>query len=421
MPSQRHALAASVSCTMALAMLLPICATSASAATLGSRCQRVGATSWNAYVKLRCAKVGNRLQWRTVAPVRPAPIVTPPVPGPQPEPDPQIGIQCSEVGAELLNGAGPIRCTGGRWTAIAPSEDSVASRAYRNLIAQYWANPESTIALKVISDSSTAFISPAIERSLRAADRLWSVSTSAYEPYPVVIAHDSDSVRTLVQQQSLGGYPASAQTIADQEAAYSKCAAASFNSGQPRPWFLFCFSVDAATAVGQDLSIGNVGAHEFTHLVEHALMGDILIQRTIGRPMAPWFAEGMASYTAVALGSVSGSSNDLRALRVEFLKSTRATLAEYNYSNSFSSSDVYLLGMFASEAFYALEGRGAMEKVLHACRTGLKFDAALKRSTGRALGIWTPILMKYIDSVKAGTPLTLAQLQDLKRRAFAAG
>lgn len=316
----------------------------------------------------------------------------------------------------MFDAAGPVRCVEGVWTTIVSSDDSVASRAYRNLISQYWAHPESGIRLAVVSDASTAFLATSIERSIRAADRLWSVSASTYQPYPVVIVHDSASARDLAQQLGLAGFPAIEQTIADQEAEYGKCAAASFNSGQAQPWFLFCFGVDEAASAGQDLTLSNVGAHEFTHLVQYALMGDILSQRTLARPLAPWFAEGMASYAAAVLASVSGAASNIRAMRVEFLKSTRTSLSDYN--SSFTGGDVYLLGMFASEAFYALQGNRAMEKVLQACRAGLTFDAALKQATGRSLNVWTPVLSKYINSVKARTPLTLTELQDAKQRAF---
>lgn len=329
-----------------------------------------------------------------------------------------LGTPCSEPGHELLNAAGPIRCTGGVWTVIAPSQDSVASRAYRNLMAQYWANPESDVKLHMVSDSATAFLGSAIERSMRAADRLWSANTAALEPYPVVIAHDRASLHLHAQQLNLKVSFNGDQTITAQEAAYGICASASYNYTQAQPWFHFCFTVDSATLGGRDLTLTNVGAHEFTHLAQYALMGDIQGWRTGGR-MAPWFAEGMSSYVAVVLGSVSGAGGDLRTRRIGLLESTTATLADFNYTNPFSLGDVYILGMFASEAFYALAGKGAMEKVLRACGTGLKFDAALEKSTGKPLSVWTPVLTAYIDSVKAGTPLTLPQLQEVQQRAFA--
>lgn len=382
------------------------------AVTLGAACKRVGAVAWHGTTKVRCTKVGKRLLWRAV-PVK-TPIAT--IPGSQPEADPQLGTPCAVAGYELLNPAGPIRCVDGRWTAIAVSNDSVASRGYRNLIAQYWAHPDSAMQFSVVTDPTTAFLAAPFERSIRTADRLWSVPASTYQPYPVVIAHDGTSLHSLMAQQHLGSL-FTEQTIADQEAEHGLCAVASFNSAQAQPWFSFCFSVDAAQAVGQDLTITNVGAHELTHLAQYALMGDILIQRTLGRPMAPWFAEGMASYAALVLSGVAGSTNDPRPLRIQFLKTTSTSLADYNFA--MLSNEGYLIGEFASEAFYALEGPGAMEKVLQACRTGLKFDAALKLSTGMSLSSWTPVLSSYVDSVKADQPLTLTQLQIAYQRAIA--
>lgn len=384
------------------------------AVTVGAVCKRVGAVAWHGTTKVRCTKLGKRLVWRATPTTTSLPSST--TPGSQPDVDQQLGTPCQVAGYEMLNPAGPIRCVDGTWTAIAAGADSVASRAYRNLIAQYWAHPDSTIKLAVTTDATTAFLAEPFERSMRTADRLWSVNASAYQPYPALIAHDGTSLHGLMAQRNLR-FLFTEQTIAQQEADYGYCAAGSFQSDESQPWFSFCFTVDAAQAVGQDLTISNVGAHEFTHLAEYALMGDILGRRRLDKPVAPWFLEGMASYTAMALSSVAGSTNDPRPQRIEFLKTTSTSLADYN--SVMLSSEGYLIGEFASEAFYALEGTGAMEKVLQACRTGLKFDAALKLSTGMSLNSWTPVLSSYVDSVKAEHPLTLAQLQAAYQRAMA--
>lgn len=393
---------------LALCVVTSQTAVSASATTVGSRCVKVGATSWQGKTKLRCTKVGSRLLWKLAAPAKAQP-------GPQAEPDSTLGTACSDPGHELLNAAGPIRCTGGVRVSITPATDSAASRAYRNLMTQYWANPASTVKLQIVSDTETAYVVAAIERGIRAADRLWSV-TVPHQPMPVVIAQNAQSLST---QAATLGLEASATLLEleAQEAAYGGCGQGTFIRSLERPWLLFCMGfapIDDSLAAQ---TFGNVGAHEFTHMAQFALMVGAHGEHTCLR-MAPWFDEGLAAYTQMSLGSVGGAGGDLRKYWVPSLDSTTATLADYNYTIPIGSRLPYALGLFASEALYALQGTGVADKVLTACGTGLKFSVAFKKATGHTLEAWTPVLSAYVDSVKSRHALTLSQLQALRAKAF---
>lgn len=386
-------------------------APTASAASNGSRCSKAGAVSRQGATRLRCTKVGKQLLWRNITPARPKP-------GPQAGPDPMIGTACDEPGHELLNEAGPIRCSGGVWAVIARTDDSVASRAYRNLMAQYWANPASTVELRIVTDTQTAYAVGALERGMRAADRLWSVK-SQLQPYPVVVAHSLDSLVTQTEGLGLVVSEWSVSTLLQQEETYGACGLGTFNKRVRQPWLFFCFGERPSDDNAPSVAFGNIGAHEFTHLAQYALMDDVQGWRTNLR-MAPWFEEGLASYIMMALGAVGGAEGDLRKHWVSGLESTTATLADFNYRYPVvRNGDVYSLGLFANEALSALEGTRIAERLLRACGTGLKFSAAMEKVTGHTLEAWTPILTAYVETVMAGKPLTVVELEGLRRSTFA--
>lgn len=328
-----------------------------------------------------------------------------------------LGTACTEPGRELLNAAGPIRCADGAWVAIPPAQDSVATRAYRNLMKQYWANPASTVQLRLVSDTETAFALGAVERGIRAADRLWSVQ-SPLQPYPVLIAHNSATLGSQADTLRLQFEESSRSSLASQEAQYGTCSTAEFHTRVlAQPWLSFCMG--AGPADESDLGRGfALGAHEYTHLVQFALLGDIKGWRTY-IAMAPWFSEGLASYVMMALGGVAGDG-DLRKVWLPGLDSTTATLADYNESIPPGARYPYALGLFATEALYALEGPGIAERVLRAGSTGLKFSHAVKQATGHTLEEWTPVLSAYVDSVRARHELTLPELQALRARTLGA-
>ena len=70
-------------------------------------------------------------------------------------------------------------------------------------------------------------------------------------------------------------------------------------------------------------------------------------------------------------------------------------------------------------ALSALEGTRIAERLLRACGTGLKFSAAMEKVTGHTLEAWTPILTAYVETVMAGKPLTVVELEGLRRSTFA--
>ena len=388
-----------------LPALVPMAAT---AATVGTKCVKPGAVAWHGKIQLKCVKFGGRMQWR------PARASTPKA-GPQPDADSMVGATCVDEGNELLNAAGPIKCVDGSWASIALAEDSVASRAYRNLMVQYWMHPTSTVGLKMVSDSQTSFAIGPVERGIRAADRLWSVN-GTMQPYPVVLAHDLTSLLAASGKLGLALSDTDREVVAAQERSLGDCVIAEFVTHVVnQPWMFFCMGRPATD--DSDLSGGfAVGAHEYTHVAQFVLLGDIRGWRTY-ISMAPWFEEGLASYVMMALGGVAGDGG-LRNSWVSNLESATGTVADYNYFVPTGARAPYALGLFATEALYALEGPGITEKILKAGSTGLKFSEAFKSATGNSLEDWTPVLEAYVESVKAQRVLSLTQLQDVRDSVF---
>lgn len=389
--------------TMALGFGPSIASAGETTARAGARCARAGATALVGKTQLRCTKTAGRLVWRVVA--------AKPVPGPQPQPDPMLGTACTDPNHELLNAAGPIRCTDGAWTAIARAEDSVATRAYRNLITRYWSNPASALTLNVVSDTATAFISQYLTREIRVADRFWSVRVPQ-QPLPVVVARSWSSLWLLADALGLPSDGAGGAGDSPLD-----CSQGTFIRSATTPWIFFCYSLGSPQELATYAAGSNVGAHEFTHLAQYLLESD-RPGRTLCLKVSPWFDEGLPSYIQTSLGAVSGSEFDLRTAWLIGLESTTANVGDFNYGNFTESHQIYSLGLFASEALFALEGSTIADRLLASCATGLRFADAFTAATGHSLDAWTPILDAYVASVKARQPMTLAQLTALRRRTF---
>lgn len=392
--------------TTALAGAILLQMTTASvAATAGATCAHVGATARQGNAELRCTKSAGRVIWRIV--------VAKPLPDPQAEPDHLLGTACDDPGHELFNAAGPIRCTRGSWQSIREDKDSVASRAYRSLMAQYWAHPASQVRLRPVTDTATASLVEVLERGIRAADRLWSVKLPQ-QPVPVVVAQNSHSLNVQATALGLKVDEATRADLEAQEATAGGCGQGTYMEFAGQPWMFFCIGVLPRPDTLHHRAFASLSAHEFTHMALDRLMRDRRGRVTCLRT-APWFDEGLASYTMAALGDVAGAGGDLRSAWADGLGSARATLADFNYADPRGSREHYALGMFAAEALYALEGASITERLLTACSTGLTFSASFKSVTGHSLESWTPVLSKYVESVKVGRALSLANLQTIRR------
>lgn len=389
-------------------------ATQAVSAKAGGACAKVGTTSTQRGQTLRCTKVGKRLLWKAVT--KPATTPTPAVttsPAPLPTllsaEEARVGAGCNEAGRESLPISGPLRCLGGAWAGIAEADDSVASRAFRSLAARYASGADPALAFTFFVDTSTEANAQPIELGMIAGARLWRNPPVPNQPYPVLIGRSSAWLRQVVEAQKLFAPAHTWPNIERQESMNRNCSYAEFYSQGDQPWYLYCFSGNAIS-LQRDSGYVQVGAHEYTHLAQYAFADDF--RRTKGNIMAPWFQEGFAQYVGISLAPVSLGGNDVRTMLNRQLSDVTTKLVDYASAFPAQWGDIYPMGFNAAEALTALFGIGIMEEVCRDGARGVSFDASLKARTGHTNSEWIPILQGYIDSVRAGTPWTLAQLRE---------
>ena len=408
----------------ALGITLPLLmlASPVQAATAGAACKQLGATLTTKGVRLTCVKSGRKLVWR----VQPQKATSAPTPSPTPTPTPSAtatptsapviaardavaGAACTTSSTESFPIAGPLRCTGGAWTAIARATDSIASRAFRSLVERYSANAEAPLAFTFVTDPSGQADAKPIELGMLASARLWNAPATPNQPYPVLIGRNSTWLRVTVDSLHLQAPSYVWTNLSNQETPRGTCSYAQFFSFGEQPWYLYCFgqtSSELATNVGYL----QVGAHEYTHLAQYVFYDDF--RRTKGQLAAPWFQEGFATYVGTSLGTVARGGNDLRSEQLNSLTSwVKTPLSDYAREYPADWNDIYPLAYFATEALIALFGIGVMETVLRTVATGKSFDESMRLHTGRTGLAWVPILQGYIDSCKAGAPWTLSQLE----------
>lgn len=395
---------------LVVGVVVAVCLTplAASAATVkpNSSCRKVGATSTLGTMHLRCVKVGGRLVWKKIATPKPS------VLAPAPETTSILeGSLCDPEGLELFPISGPLRCTAGKWTAVPRAEDSVATRAFRALSAQYRGNAEALPGISIVTDprlpDGTA---AAVTRGMGAAARLWRLGKVPMTPYPVVIAYDSAWLGSQSARTGLDVPAFMLHALQLQESESGGCMQAFFLTHTGRPGFAFCERATIDAFEGSSGWFALVAAHEFTHLAEFALMDDVQ-GRLSANKLPAWFTEGLSTYVQFTFSREFGSPDDRRSLATAEVRASAVQLSDYNSGVVNADAGAYNLGFFAIEAFYALQGQGSVERLLKECGTGVRLDVALRNTTGKGFVDWTTLMQGYIDSIRAGVPWTLAELQ----------
>lgn len=321
-PPARRSLLVAVLTTICLGLVT----TPASGASIGSRCTRLGAVVVVRHAHLKCVRVGKQLIWRgTTVSSTSKPSSVPSLQANLP--DPLAGTTCTDAGHEIFPMSGPLRCVDGAWVSLSAADDSVASRAFRVLIGQYRSHPNVTPALRVIADPRASFATGPIDAGMRAAARLWAVRRTSAQPYPVLVGHDAAWLNDQTITLHLTMFDGFLQRMQQQESAQGGCSMGAFSTRQTQPWFGFCFGqvpVDETSTAWP----AQVAAHEYTHLVQFALMDDVQARLHAG-DMAPWFQEGFATFTAVTLSCVLDLGNDARSMWIPALQHATSTLADY--------------------------------------------------------------------------------------------
>jgi hypothetical protein len=291
---------------------------------------------------------------------------------------------------------------------IPEASDSVASRAFRSLISKYNKNENATVNIKFFEESSSGASTILLKRSMVAAARLWNQKNLPQEPYPVLIGRTLDWLKKSALENNLT--PNFGWTnIENQFREWKECSYAEFYSTTGQPWYVFCYS-QPAEQINKDLSFLQVGAHEYTHLIQFHLSNSFY--RNNGDPLPPWLQEGFAMYVGTMLGGSTLVDNNLRIQLINQLKGTNSPLSDYKYRFPEKWNDIYPLGGFATEALVALKGIEVMEIMCSKLAEGKTSEQAILLATGKDLNYWTELGQGYVDSIKQGKPWTLDELRN---------
>lgn len=379
-------------------------AASAASATAGSPCSKVGATANIGGKKLICTKVKNKLKWKIARPAKP--ILAPIFVEILSSNNAKLDGGCSSPAAESFTPSGPLRCVSGKWKLVLETDDSVATRAFRSVFFRYANNALIDVSLELIAQPGIPSEFSYIPSGIRAAARLWSIPNTGARRFPVIMGSDAGWVKATALQRGLVNLQEAWESLERQP----KCGQALFVLPElpAEPWFMFCNWLPKER-LSSSVGFVQSGAHEYTHLAQRFYLSNL--DPTKGGPIPPWVSEGTATYVATALGFAFSANSDLRSLWMSQLAATSTPLSSYQDRMPQVWEDVYPLGMFAAEALVALFGVDVVENLFQLRTRYNDFDETMVRVTGKPFSFWTTTLQGYIESVKAGKPWTLNELQ----------
>ena len=389
----------------------------------GKTCSKLGDKKISKGFSYTCLKSKNKLIWskpiKVLIPTKASPNAAPSIQAPTPSPsasapikfidaiNSESGKPCKKINEESFPLSGALRCVGNIWLVIPFDQDSVASRAFRSLVEKYNKNLSGNVNIKFFEDPSSGASPVLLRRSMEAGARLWNVSDLPKQPYPVLIGHSLAWLKSTAEANNL--IPNNGWTnIENQFKECKGCSYAEFYSVTGQPWYVFCYSDDAET-INKDFGFLQVGAHEYTHVIQFHLSNNF--NRNHGDSLSPWLQEGYATYVGMMLGASTQVDNALRAQLLDELLGVKTPLSDYKYRFPAKWNDVYPLGGFATEAIVAVKGIDSMEKILSSLAKGNKIEEAIVDGTGKSLDFWTEIGQGYVDSLIKGKPWTLEELK----------
>lgn len=369
----------------------------------GKSCNKAGLKTTFKNVTYQCKKSGNKLIW-----VKGAKVVTTPVATYLSSRDAKAGALCRVNGQESFPMSGPLRCVSGKWINVDRSQDSVATRAFRSVLEKYNANPPAKLTFKFLTDPKFTGSIEILMASKEAAARLWNKPDTPFQPYPIVIGSNLDWIKKTTAANNLKTNTGDFKNIENQFSEWQGCSYAEFYSQTGQPWYVYCYS-QPESEMRDSIAYLQVGAHEYTHLIQF-YMADSTLKR-FGDSLPPWIQEGFAMFVGISLGAAAKAGNDIRSLELEILPTAKTPLSDYMERFPPNWNDVYVLGYLASEALVALKGIDIMEEIILEQKNGSSKEAAIQKATGKSLKFWTQIGQGYVDSVKAGKPWSLAELE----------
>jgi hypothetical protein len=411
--------------------LFPI--STSSAAIVGTKCSKAGATKKTATATYICKKSGTKLTWQKVVKkaAAPKPSATPspsstPTPTPTPEPTPitptptpsptpkinyvtaaeaKVNAPCEVDFTTAFTLDGPVLCLK-TWNLVAKENDSVESRAYRYVLEEYLARPEGKLSLIWRIDPTTPEWKEKMQTGMIAGARLWGTSPEGSAPRYVFISHDPDWLFDAFVKDGL------IKSESRRANMFQGLCNAGLSGAETRDesfWFYKFSQAGCLTNAG----FFQVPAHEYTHYAQ-----EVLSKKNHYSENLPWLNEGLPSFIGSALGPMSNMRNDIRALWLIDLARTQKDLAYFSLSKQElyrepNWGDVYPLGAIANEALVAAVGFRSVKQIyIELANNGTTYDQAFLRATGLNISKWTELLQGYVDSVKRNSPWTLQYLLD---------
>ena len=343
------------------------------------------------------------------------PVVSPPPPMPDSPPaDSRIPTSaafaqaaelCRNLGEISLNKDAPLICDSGVWTEVSSNADTVATRAYRSLLARYNQMPDSQPNLLLRIDPKAGEWKNGIVGAINAAARLWGTSTPSDRAVPAYISENGEYISENLAKDGLRENPEDAQR--NKEAAARGGGQAGFHG----PYFDFIFSQQGEKSTGYYQS----GAHEYTH---YSQMIFSKTQASQGLKEF-WINEGCASYIGLAMGGIIGFPQDLRAQTMIYVTQVKnpqpltfySMATEALYANP-DFNQIYDMGSFACEAMVALNGIESLESYFKALSVqGSSPQSVFPAVFGTQLKSYLSLMQKYVDSVRGDKTMSLSQLQ----------
>lgn len=313
--------------------------------------------------------------------------------------------KCIEPDKYSMAKTGPLICSKGIWKAVNISQDTVATRAYRSLLARYNRMPDSAPNLIVRADPKAGEWKNKIVKGFIAAARLWGTSTSQDQALPLYISENAGYISENLAKDGLRENPEDAQR--NKEAA----ARGGGQAGSHGPYFDFIFSEQSS----HDTGFYQVGPHEYTHHAQRILSNN----RTPQLPREFWLEEGCATFVGTSMGGLIGNPQNQRDSTVQHIRGqvlptnlsrfTRGTQEAYSDPRF---NEIYDNAAMACEAIVAVAGIDSIEALYRAvAHEGETFESASVAVYGMRLDSLVKFGQSYLDSVRLGKALSLSALK----------
>lgn len=315
--------------------------------------------------------------------------------------------RCNEPSKISLSKSAPLVCSKGLWRIVPTSQDTVATRAYRSLLARYNRMPDVAPNLILRVDPKAGEWKNKIVRGFVAAARLWGTSTAQDQALPLYMSENAEFISENLAKDGLRENPEDAQRNRD------AAARGGGQAGSHGAYFDFIFSEQSS----HDTGFYQVGPHEYTHHAQRVLSNT----RTPNLPREFWLEEGCATFVGTSMGGLIGNPQNQRESTVRNIRGQAlpTDLSRFTRGSQESYSDprfneIYDNAAMACEALVAVAGFDSLESLYRGVgHEGDTFESASKEVYGMSLDSLVKFGQLYLDSVRKGKELTLAELTKL--------